>query len=114
MNFKRRKDDELYTELLRKLRKYKCEKCGRVYKDNLRNLGVSHYHGRRKENVRFDYENTDLLCTLPCHQYFEENPHAYREWKIKKLGKIKYDMLALRAEFYCKRDVKKNVLWIKE
>jgi 5-methylcytosine-specific restriction endonuclease McrA len=102
-----RPDDILFSKYLR-AKRGKCENCGVI-----KNLQVSHFHGRRKENVRFDEENCDILC-FTCHRVFEENPALYTNWKLKKLGKIKYDTLALRAEFYKKRDIKANLLWIKE
>lgn len=109
---KARPDDILFSKYLRKRRKYKCEKCGVIYPEG-KGLQVSHFHGRRNESVRFDEENCDVLC-FHDHQIFEENPALYTKWKLKKLGKAKYDRLQLRANFYCNRDIKANLLWIKE
>lgn len=103
---KLRPDDTLFSKCLR-AKRGKCEKCGWVIR-----LQISHFHGRRKESVRFDEENCDVLC-FTCHRIFEENPALYSAWKLKQLGKAKYDRLLIRANLYCKRDIKANLLWIK-
>ena len=108
-----RKSDALFSQYLRKKRGYRCEKCGRQYREGERNFGVSHFWGRRNENVRYDENNCDVLCNMPCHQFFEENPENYREWKLKKLGKKEYTKLKLSAQFYCKRDDLANEIYWK-
>jgi len=106
-----RPTDAYFSKALRKKRGYRCEKCGRFYSEG-KGLSVSHFYGRRNENVRFDEDNCDILDY--CHQKFEENPNEYRDWKFEKLGKKKFDALKLKANFYCKRDDKLMMLYLKK
>ena len=82
---------------------------------SLQNLGVSHYFSRRKENTRFDLDNCDLLCNIPCHRLWEGEDRAeYTEFMIKKLGQDGYDLLEYRANQYKKRDDAMIELFLKE
>lgn len=107
---KLRKTDTLYSKYLRKKRKYVCERCFKFYPEGI-GLQVSHFYGRAKESVRFDEENTDIMCA-GCHQYFTANPAEYTEWKKKQLGK-RYNVLSVRAFTPKKRDDKLTLLWLK-
>lgn len=108
---KLRRADILYSRYLRAKRGYKCEKCG-VYKPEGKGLQISHFHGRRKESVRFDEENTDVLC-VSCHMYFESHKTEYEVWKFARLGRKAFDLLTLRANQTKKRDDKLIIAWIK-
>lgn len=114
---KLRPADKLWTQFMRIKGHYTCVRCGKVYSpENCRNLGVSHYWSRSHNATRYDEDNCDLLCTLPCHQYWGhgEGRSEYTEYMIKKLGKEGYDALDARAHSYQKRDDKMAVLVIKE
>ena len=107
MKIKLRKTDRLFTQLMRLIYKYTCQKCGRVYSpdDGLRNLGVSHYYGRSRENTRFDEDNCTLLCNLPCHRRWEgEEREDYKNYMIDRLGQRGFDILTVMANVYKKRD----------
>ena len=106
-----RKTDKLFTEIMRKTQDFTCQRCGTKYVidgvavRSLQNLGVSHYWVRNRENTRFDLENCDLLCNLPCHRLWEgEDREKYTEFMIKKLGQGGFDLLMVRAHTYKKRD----------
>lgn len=100
-----RETDRLWTRYKRIKENYTCQWCGREYiPENCRNLGVSHYHGRGHENVRFDEENTLCLCTIPCHQYLDTHKTEYREFMRQRLGDVAYDLLDIWAHTYKKRD----------
>jgi hypothetical protein len=73
----------------------------------------SHFHGRRKESVRFDERNVDLFCG-GCHRKFHESPNSYVEFKKKQLGEREYKKLEIIANTYCKRDDKMRELELKE
>ena len=111
MKIRLRPTDKLWTKYLRRKQDFTCQKCGKRYVytgqviANLRNLGVSHFFSRRKESTRFDIRNTDLLCNLPCHEYWGgEGRREYEEFMIKKLGQDGLDLLYLESETYKKRD----------
>ena len=110
MRIKPRPADKLYSKWLRKERKYTCERCYRKYQegDGLWGLHVSHFYGRANESVRFDSENTDLLC-FGDHQYFTSNPAEYTAWKQRA-----FKLLTLRAHTPKKRDDKLILLWLKQ
>ncbi len=93
-----RKADKLFREYLIKLREEVSAFSG---KKGI--VQVSHFWGRRRESVRYDPENADLLL-FNEHQYFEENPNDYRNWKLKQLGEKRFKALEIRANTFCKRD----------
>lgn len=91
MKIRRDPLDILFTQYLR-LRDRICQRCGSGGKY----LQVSHFWGRRILNIRWDDDNCDLLCT-GCHSYFGSNPKIYHDWKLKRLGQEKFDLLEIRA-----------------
>ena len=95
--------DTLYSSYLRTKRGWKCEKCGKDCSDNKQYLTVSHFHGRRKESVRFDDENVSVLCRK-CHFYFEEHKEDYKKWLISIIGERRFDILTLTANTTAKKD----------
>ena len=101
---KRRTSDVIFSQYLRRLRGYKCERCLRFFPEG-KGLTVSHYWGRKAESVRFDEINCDILC-IGCHQRFEENPAEYHEWKLAKMGQKAYNLLKVRAHTTGRRDDK--------
>ena len=111
MQIKRRKSDIEFSLYLRKKRGYKCEFDGAYFPEG-KGLTVSHFHGRRKEIVRFSEANCDILC-FRHHQYFEENPNAYVEWKRKRMGEREFKLLQVAAETYQKRDDQRDLLGIR-
>ena len=82
--------DKLFSKYIR-LRDGVCQRCG-----GAKNLQCSHYHGRRKQSVRYDEENCCSLC-MGCHMYFTANPLEHTEFMIKRLGQEKFDMLTHRS-----------------
>ncbi len=93
-----RKTDKLWTDYMRKRYNYTCQYCFKQYTpDNCSNLGVSHFHSRSHESVRFDIENTILLCSIPCHSFLDTHKDLYKDFMLKRLGQERYDKLELRA-----------------
>jgi hypothetical protein len=69
-----------------------CVVCG-----SRQNLQCSHYWSRGISLTRFDPENADTLCAK-CHWAWEERKQGeYRDFKLKQLGKRKYDQLTKRS-----------------
>lgn len=117
LKIKLRKTDRLFTELVRIIYEYTCQRCRRVYSPDgdLHNLGVSHYYGRAREGTRYDLENCTLLCNMPCHRRWEGEDRAeYLNYMIERLGQEGYDLLTLRANTYRKRDDKLIEMWLKQ
>jgi len=109
MKIKLRKADKLFTQVVRLKYEYTCQKCGKKYNEfntgSLRNLGVSHYYGRSRENTRYDDDNVTLLCNLPCHRRWEgEERGDYTEYMIERLGQKGFEELTIRANTYKKRN----------
>ncbi len=89
--------DKIFSLYIRTKAKWTCERCRRQYVPPTASLQCSHFIGRANQIVRHDEENCDTLC-CGCHGYFEQNPHEYRDWKLKKLGETKYWALILRSK----------------
>jgi len=68
-----------------------------MHESNSKGLGVSHFWPRGNECTRFDRENVEILCNIPCHQYFETHRTEYENWKKKQLGIKRYNALMLRG-----------------
>jgi 5-methylcytosine-specific restriction endonuclease McrA len=97
--------DVLFSRYLR-IKIGHCEVCGRKGEgdDGIKGLVVSHFHGRRNENTRFDENlNCEILC-INCHRLFHESPANYVEWKKKKLGEKRYKLLTLAANTHKRKD----------
>lgn len=116
---KLRKTDRLWTKYIRRRDNFTCQKCGRVYDPKkttlLKNLGVSHYWGRGRENTRYDEDNCICLCSIPCHQAWGHGDErdAYKELMKKRLGEKGFGDLELRAHLYKKKDNVSDELYIK-
>ena len=112
---KRRSTDILWMRYKRIQDNYTCQKCGRVYvPENCGNLQCCHFHGRGHENVRFDEENTLCLCGIPCHRYFDTHKTEFKAFMRERLGQERYDLLALRAHIYKKRDDRADAIIIRQ
>ena len=112
---KLRYTDDLWKQYMRVKQGFTCQKCGRVYSpDNCANLHTAHFHGRGHENVRFDEQNTLLLCGIPCHQYFDTHKTEFKEFMLNRLGRERYDLLELRAHIYKKRDDRADAIILRQ
>ena len=114
MGISRDKADATFSQYIR-LRDGKCVRCHSPVRLNAKGLPISHhcshYHGRRKESVRFDPENCDCLCH-GCHVHWgSTDREGYRAFKIKQLGRKRFDALQIRANTYKKKD--RNMSYIK-
>ena len=84
-----------------------CMRCGKrhlAYENKkgemkCNNYGCSHYWPRDYMGTRFEEENLDGLCWLPCHsQKWEKSKQGdYKDYMIKKLGVRGYNKLELKA-----------------
>ena len=110
---KRRPADILFSQQVRSERGCRCEKCGRMHESNSKGLGVSHFWPRGNECTRFDRENVEILCNIPCHQYFETHRTEYEAWKKERIGEKAYKLLMLRAHQVCKKDDKLILMALK-
>lgn len=70
---------------------WRCENCGKQYRQGDQGLHCSHFVGRGNWAVRFDPLNADAHCYY-CHSQFEQNPHKHTVWKTERLGKF-YEIL---------------------
>lgn len=75
----------------------KCVACGKTL--NEARLSCSHFWSRRHSATRYDPDNCDTLCWVPCHKYQWENEKQgrYREYMMKKLGPEGYNLLQKKA-----------------
>ncbi len=84
--------DILFSHLVRLKAEGICEYCGKQTR-----LECSHFHGRRKQSVRYDEDNACALC-FSCHQFLGENPYVHTEFFKKRLGSKKFELLNIRAQ----------------
>lgn len=89
--------DIVFSEVVR-LRDKKCLYCGRkgTGDKHISGLQASHFYGRGKWNVRYDWDNVDSLC-ISCHKWSHQHPGEYEDWKYKQLGEDGFNKLTLRA-----------------
>lgn len=61
-------------------------------------MGVSHFWSRKHIGTRWEENNLDWCCWLPCHQIWEhEKQGEYQEFMKKKLKEEGYEMLRIKA-----------------
>ncbi len=108
--------DRLFSQFIRKRDKWRCVRCGRQHEEGSATLGCSHYWGRVHRSTRFDPDNWDSLCNLPCHRLWEgEERDEYMRFMIKKLGgENEFKILKFKAHTYKRKDKKLEELYIKE
>ena len=124
MNFfkiKRDKTDTEFSLFIRKRDKWKCKRCGRQHEEGSKTLGCSHYWSRARENTRFDPENADACCNLPCHVIWEGQKQdkkdyqgEYTMFKIRQLGENRFKILRMNAHTYKRKDRKLSLLMVRE
>ena len=85
--------DDKFSLFIRKRDKV-CKRCGRA-----NYLTCSHFWVRQHKGTRYDPENCDAVCWQPCHKYYweKEKQGEYKDFKMKQLGKRRYNLLEKRA-----------------
>ena len=61
------KADRAFSLMIREAANWRCARCGKDWSENHAGLDCSHYFNVRYYAVRYDPENADALCHLPCH-----------------------------------------------
>ena len=108
--------DKLFSEYIRR-RDQVCQiglRCGGSHKE-WKELHCAHYHGRRKESVRFDPDNALALCPAD-HLWVDstvEGKNYFDAFMEKRLGTSRYAMLELRANTPGKKDDEMTKLYLK-
>lgn len=98
--------DKAFSLLIRTRDKWTCVLCGFYDSPPTQRIQCSHFWSRRHSSTRFDFSNCDSLCA-GCHLKHESNKQGkYRTFKLKQLGKKKYEELEKRAFSICKRSKK--------
>ena len=100
-------DGMVSSHILVKVCKGKCMRCGKQHtqyenkKGEMKwdNYGCSHFWPRDYMGARFEEDNLDGLCWLPCHsQKWEKSKQGdYKDYMLKKLGKKGYEKLEIKA-----------------
>lgn len=112
---KLRVTDKLFSLYIRTRDDWTCQRpsCGKYYPPPTQALHNSHFHTRAKETVRFDVDNCIALC-YGCHRYLDGHKVEYAEFKIKQLGRTRFDALMIRANQIGKRDDKLQKIRLKK
>ena len=105
--------DRAFSFLVRAERNWECEWCHKLYVpfhelvgykweegNDCQNLGISHYWKRNRWETRFNRDNIDVLCTFPCHRHLGhgDGRQLYIDFKLKKLGQKKFDLLQILSQ----------------
>ncbi len=114
MNIKIDQADKLFSLYIR-LRDKHCVACGRVGEPDkegrsIIGLQASHYWSRRNESTRYDTENVDSLCFHCHHRWGGDYREEYKAFKMKQLGKKRYQTLEILAHTYKKKDRKMELI----
>src|SRR5215831_19212231 len=102
---KRDRADHYFSLFIRYRDNWQCQFCLKVFEPVAANLHASHFYSRGRESTRFDPVNVDAICSFD-HENLGKNPAEYAAWKLKQLGRQRYDALMVRANLHCKRDRK--------
>lgn len=110
---KRSKADILFSSFIRERDDWTCQKCRLPCHDNRGYLDCSHYFSRAKKSVRFDPSNAMSACKK-CHDYLGkfENRGEHEAIFLRRLGKIEFDLLTVRAQTPQKVDEEMICLWL--
>lgn len=112
---KSKPEDLIFSRAIRARDNWTCVKCGRVHEWWFNEKGEavsstldnSHFFKRALWATRFDPENCDALCKIPCHESWEHEKKegmGYWNFKEKQLGKRRFEALRLRAQLPGKKD----------
>lgn len=97
MKIKIKPADTIFSNLIRERDNWTCVRCKKKYTPPTNALQCSHFWGRANKATRFDPLNCDALC-YGCHARWEGNKQGeYRDFKLKQLGKKKYNELEKKA-----------------
>lgn len=95
--------DKVFSQLIRTRDNWTCQFCGRYFPEGeRRSLHCSHFHGRRKQSVRYDPLNAAAHC-FSCHKYLSENPIEFARWIEGFLGAENVALLMTKANRPLKR-----------
>lgn len=112
IRIKRSLADKLFSDYIRLRDGYRCQRCKVLYAAPTTALHCSHFFGRGNKAVRWDPDNACALC-YGCHQFLGSRPYEHSQFFEKRLGKISYDRLVLRAHQPTKVDKKLVVIQMK-
>lgn len=76
--------DKLFSKLVREKGNYICVRCQRKHRKDENTCDTSHYWTRSFKSVRFDFDNADVLCKIPCHAGRNSNDPANFGWEYQK------------------------------
>lgn len=93
-----KKADTEFSLWIRERDGWSCARCGKKWEKG-KGLTNSHFWPRQHKGTRFDPENNDAVCWMPCHKYYweKEKQGAYRDFKLEQLGTRKYNALEKRS-----------------
>ena len=106
MKIKVNKLDAIFSQLVRTRDNWTCQVCGKYFPEGeRRSLHCSHFHGRRKQSVRYEPLNAAAHC-FACHKYLSENPLEFADWILSHLGPAGVALLTVMANKPVKRSKK--------
>ena len=94
---KRDKFDIVFSNLVREIADFCCERCVKSYRHNTGGLDCSHIFSRRHVRTRWEPDNAQALC-MACHNWYGENPYESGRWLIEVFGEGYMDILREKKE----------------
>ena len=96
MGIKITSTDRIFTQIVKELAGWECERCRKLYGQSAPGYGVSHFYGRNVTATRISEENCMALCR-GCHQWLSDRPPEYCKLMEKRLGHGGFMRLQVRA-----------------
>lgn len=77
----------------------KCSKPGFILKNGrpFGGMDVAHYKGRKNLHIRWNKDNTALMCKYHHYRWAHSEPREFNEWWEKRIGPRKMELLLLAA-----------------
>lgn len=85
--------DRLFSKYIH-LRDKHCQRCGSTW---AKKYDAHHYVRRRNHQVRWDEDNSRLVC-FGCHSYLHQHADEDKEFFKDWLGKDRFDILLRKAQ----------------
>lgn len=90
---KEKKLDDAFSLFIRNKYNWTCERCGLRVPPPTNKIQCSHFYSRSIRPTRFEEDNADCFCQT-CHMQWENRKNAeYYDWKLEKLGTVKFKRL---------------------
>lgn len=96
MKIRKKKQDVVFSSLIRERANYCCQACGVNKRFEKGTLDCAHIMGRRSVSLRWHPQGAVSLCR-GCHIFYTEHPFDWRDWCVDQFGEDLVSELRLVA-----------------